>query len=68
MALLKYGTVEEHINRDSHVHVWNVHLCCAVNDWEMLAISCLLLRLENTSMGNILEPDQQLWSLSPSSK
>lgn len=38
-----------------------------LTDWKMLVVSCLVVRLNNASIGSSSEPDNQIWKLSPTS-
>lgn len=67
LAVLKHVSVEEHVKRDLESHAWDLHLRLGVNNWEMLAVSCLIVRLDRASIGGYLEPNNKLSTLNPKS-
>lgn len=63
IASLKFGSVKDHMVRGDQSIAWCLHLWRAANDWEVLAISCLMIRIENTKIGEENDADQHVWTL-----
>lgn len=61
IALRKFGSVEDHMVRSNQPVAWNLHLRREINDWEILPISCLMIRIENARVGEMSDADQQVW-------
>lgn len=50
--------------RGDHSGAWNLHLR-TVDNWEVLPISCLMIRLDNAKVGEMTDADQQVWLCGP---
>lgn len=61
LALLKNGTMADHLKRSDEVISWDLHLRRPLNDWELSEASSIITILETVEIGGIDEEDRWLW-------
>lgn len=61
LAKLKSGLVFYHMVRENGQVAWDLYLRRQVNDWEMLALSSLMIRLDRVIVGGEIEVDRRIW-------